>query len=683
MSLLKLPQALALGFALAAAALRGGVAGFVLEVRMANPTGGTAAVFYDIGQWYSQRDSVRVVVLPGDALRTYRFDLPPEPIHRLRFDLTDHAGVVRIGTMRLLTAEGRVLDRFGPESIRPMAHIEGIQMRDGVAQVRAGPGNPMVLIDREEQPVTERALGRWFIGPPTIFLLTAVVLAAMLWPLAAALRTLPGGGWVFAGTFLVVFGFRLHWLKIDSRPMPYWDEWEMVGRDLLMPLRAHVLDWQALFLPQSEHRTLVSRLAALAASIANGEWDPRVEMVLGAAMYAASLGLLCAAAAWRARWWWLGAAITVAIGACPFDSHNLLCGDQCQMYALNLMALVVLVLAAARPTPGVVGAFAAACVVSLFTMASGLVAPLLGAVVAGLNRGSGVPPLQRPSRSGGDAASTGRAAMVLIGLAAGIAGMLLYREAPFQGPEYARTWTQFAGALVARLSWPLRPGVVSAALVWLPWLAFAACIPFRRARTAFDLLLLALGLWLLANAAGLAHGRPFDAWPFNNKYYTAMLLVAPLAVFSVLRLRPPLVALAAGLIAVPLLVSTGRWLSASAALSAQYHRQQAAYADTVRPFLRTDDRARLTGTSFEKLPYWNGAELAAQLDSPLMQPWLPAVLRECLADRPGSPYPARIAPGPLTLLSRTLMKLGLALAAAGAAVLLMACAPSRRPTPPG
>ena len=59
--------------------------------------------------------------------------------------------------------------------------------------------------------------------------------------------------------------------------------------------------------------------------------------------------------------------------------------------------------------------------------------------------------------------------------------------------------------------------------------------------------------------------------------------------------------------------------------------------ETVRQFLRTDDSQALARQSSSELPYWNGAELGAQLDSPLMQPWLPAALRQNLSARAGGP----------------------------------------------
>jgi hypothetical protein len=631
---------------------------------MANPLGCTAALYYDVGQWYNERDSSRAEVVRGTELRTYRFHISPGVIRRLRLDPGYEPTTVTLGAIRLLGPNEQVVDAFGPESVRPMHHIVSYSASGGIASARLGPDNPMLLIDRPLQDKTAAALGLARIGEPMVLAIAALVLGAVVFSVGAALRLLPGerAAPLFWATFLIVLGARLAWLKAYGRPMPYWDEWETDGAGLLIPLKARALTWGSLFIPQSEHRTLVSRLVTLAGAILGGEWDPRVAMVAGAAMFASALGLLSAAcASLPLRLSVLASLALAVLGALPFDAHNLLCGDQCQMDALVLMAVTVLLLGAAPPTRLSLAAAAAASAVSVFTMASGFAAPLIAAAAV----------LWAPRATGGGRGALPHAAVFL---AAAVAGLALYRPAPFQGPTYAGMASVFLGALEARMAWPLAPGLLQAALVWLPLALFGGTLLLRmRTRGPLDAVVLGLGAWALVNAAGLAHGRPLDASPFDNKYYTTMALAvvaSGLGTLVLLSERRTRAAAAVAFIALsPALLSTAGLLARSPAEARGYWGLQASYDGYLRPYLRTGDRAILYDVAPDRLPYWNGAELAAQLDSPLMQPWLPAVLRRCLADRPGSPYRADEAPGWPLLLCRSAMKAGLLVAALGLALL--------------
>ena len=649
---------------------------FFLEVEMANPSGGSAAIYYDVGQWYNERDSFRIAVPASQRLETYRFAMPAAPIRRIRFDLTDRQSTVTVGRFRLLDDQGRVIDTFGPESVRPMHSIGGYRIEKGLAEVSTGSDNPMLLIDRPLQAETAKALGVPLIGSPALTLLLLCAFGIATFSVVVVLRSQPRPRFaasVFAGVFLVVFGVRLELLRQFSHPMPFWDEWEMDGADLLMPFASHSLDWGALFVPQSEHRTLVSRLITLVGAIYNGEWDPRLGMVAGAAMYASSVSLLCVvAAASRTRLWLAAAAVVVVAASFPMDARNLLCGDQCQMYALNASAVTVLCLAVAPPSSGSIAAAALASALSVFTMASGCVAPLLGAGIAAA-------PLLADRRN-----ATRRGALAAAFLCGGVAGVLLYRSAPFQGPTYAHSLHDFASALLARLAWPLSPSAFHVAFVWLPWTLLAGCLLARLRRPEpFDGFVAGLGLWVVANAAGLAHGRPFDHAPFDNKYYTSMGLVVPVAAFSLLQLvqsRRTLFAALAGLcVCCPAGASFVALLRQSHQSAANYSRQERAYDTYVEPFLLRGDRALLYELPGDKIPYWNGAELAAQIDSPFMQPWMPAVYRGDLAERPHPLLTGRQAPGPLTVACLLAMRVGLWIAGLGAASLCLITYRALRP----
>ena len=641
------------------------VSGFVLEVEAANPQGGNARLFYDVGQWYSVNDSCGVAMPPGKALQAYRFAIPAQPIKHLRFDPADRAAVVRIGRIRLLTAEGRELAAFGPERLVPMHSIAGFEMDGGVAQVTTGSDTPMLFIARPLQLETELALERRFVGPGQVLALAALVAALVAVGAVAAVRSLAASdrraGWVLAGSFLLVFGARLFWLKHYSRPLPFWDEWETDGIDLLIPLKGGFLDWQALFIPQGEHRILVTRLLNLAGTICNGEWDPRVGMTAGALLYAASVSLLCAGASKAGPLRGLAAATAIALWSClPFDVRNIYWGDQTQMYALNFMAVCVMAIAVSQEIGSLtwIGA-AAAALASLFTMGSGFLAPAVaGALCVGRLRAEGARRL-----------SVGVLGALFLAVAA--IGVCMYRDAPYQGPDYARTWARFWPAFVSRSAWPCPPAAAWSLVVWVPWLAAGVCAAAPRRISPLNWFAVGVGALVLLDAAGLAHGRPSDLRPFDSKYFTVMSLVIAASVLgsSTLMARwPAHRALTLAVLAISLgtVAAMGPTAIRSIQGSRDQHGERMANEKLVREFLETGDPARLRSTPYWELPYWNGAELADLLDSPSLQPLLPAEIRASAAGRPCARRPAPA--GFLTVACLFLMDSGLALFIGGIGV---------------
>lgn len=654
-----------LAFLLLATGAHGATTGFVLEIELANPQGGAAQLFYDVGQWYSVRDSARVEIPAGAELKPYRFAIPAKSIKRLRFDPADGAATLRIGRLRLLTSDGAELARFGADRLVPMHAITRLQVADGVATVETAADDPMLLIAQPLQAETARALDKSIVTAPAIIALAVVVFGALVWAVMGAVRVMADGGRgrVFVGSFLVVAGARLWWLKSYSLAMPFWDDWKTGAIDLLMPLRGGFLEWETLFAPHGEHRILVTRLITLVGSLLNREWDPRVAMTIGALFFAAAVGLLAAACAHAGRRGLIVVGGLLACACLPYDMRNIYWGDQSQMYALLLLAVTTLSLAGVSAVTRRVWIVAAAAgAVSLFTMGSGFVAPGIAAAVCVL----------RATRE----TEQRRGLLILAAIfgAFALAGMALYRSAPFQGSDYAHSWGQFLSALTGRAAWPLPPQPWWALVTWLPWLLVALGLVRTRRGGALEWLALGVGLWALVNAAGLAHGRPLEAPPFDSKYYTAMStgvfaallsVTALIARWSETRARATIAGLATLAVTIALL----RFGGAAVQESRDQFNARRAHDDVVRPFLASGDPTQLRATPWHHLPYWNGAELADLLDAPLLQPSLPTPLRAALARRPGSGFPPSPEPGPLTIAARTLMKLGLLFALSGVGLL--------------
>jgi hypothetical protein len=333
------------------------------------------------------------------------------------------------------------------------------------------------------------------------------------------------------------------------------------------------------------------------------------------------------------------------------------------MYALNLIALCTLSIAASEGADAItlLGACAAG-LTSLFTMGSGFLAPAIAAAIC----------LARWRRE----PLQGRHPVILCALFAGFAatGALLYREAPFQSTLYARTWADFWQPLVSRAAWPLPPRVGWAALAWVPCLAAGAAAVLRRRASVLDWFVVGIVAWALLDAVALAHNRPKDLPPFDPKYYTAMSLGVAASVVSAAAMitrwpaRRGLVVLCAAAS-----LATVVAMDAIAIRSVQASRDQLAdrvsFDRMVRRFLATGDPTQIQAQPYWKLPYWNGAELVGILDSPDLQPWLPAVYRRSAAQRPGSPIHGPQDAGALTIAARSLMKSGFCLFLVGAGIL--------------
>lgn len=628
--------------------------GFVLEIDVADARGGVVQLFYNTGYGYNQHDSLTAQLPAGDTLQTLKFQLPAAPIKHLRLDPSTGETTIRMGEWRLLTGDGRLLKRIGPERVRPMFDIKSIARENGVSVIHTGSTDPMLMLDEPTlHPLTHEALGRRSVGRAEVLAVGFVLFAALLFAVSGAFRAAAVGApgskptrfrpeWLcFAGVFLVVFGARLYWLAQYSRAMPFWDEWESDALYLLMPLSGGFLDWQALVIPQSEHRIVITRFITLVGSWLNGEWDPRIGMVAGAAMISAATALAAVTVMSAGRWiGGLAVIVMAAMMSLPFDQANILWGGQSQMYALNLLGLCTLLLAAA-PKPDLVTGLAAlaAGTLSLATMGAGFVAPAVAGGICALRF------MLEPERRRGIAALFG------IFVVVAVAGVLWREASHWHAGGYARTWAAFWKAFKGFAAWPLPGHGGTLVVLWLPWLAISMLAVLRKATGTLVWLAAGLGAWALLAAVGLAHGRPELAWPIDSKYFTALsfgtlasVLSTAALLQSLSRVWPKVVFATASLAAVVALLASGERGKGGAA---QHHYHWTEQDPLVHRFLATGDRALMQDVGAINAPYWNSAELAQRLESPLLQPLLPAELRKSLNQRPGMKLDD--SPGPLTV----------------------------------
>src|SRR5215471_14443296 len=85
--------------------------------------------------------------------------------------------------------------------------------------------------------------------------------------------------------FLVVLG--AHWWLIGEygTDVPWLDQWD-AEPGLYQSWQTGTLNIHAWFAPHNEHRIFFTRVLALGLFLLNRQWDPRLQMVVNAGLYA-------------------------------------------------------------------------------------------------------------------------------------------------------------------------------------------------------------------------------------------------------------------------------------------------------------------------------------------------------------------------------------------------------------
>lgn len=314
--------------------------------------------------------------------------------------------------------------------------------------------------------------------------------------------------------FLLVVGARWWLIARYGTDVPWLDQWDAEAAGLYQPWHAGTLSLHAWFAPHNEHRIFFTRALALGLLRLNGQWDPRLEMVTNAKIFAilsAVLFLLLR----RGRtpgfqiFCWV---LLAVLGCAPYGATNTLLGFQSQFYFLagfSLLSIYALV----NQRPGslwwIAGAIAGCA--ALVSMGSGYAAALavLGVLLCSIVR-SRKEFRQQLVRTW----PTALAAFAIV--AAGVA----LRSAP-AGHESlaAKSAGDFAAFFQACLSWPSSPMILFAIISWLPFALFLA--NYLRKQTPDDpgeRFILGIGLWVLLQAAALAMYRANSGEGLESRY---------------------------------------------------------------------------------------------------------------------------------------------------------------------
>jgi hypothetical protein len=156
--------------------------------------------------------------------------------------------------------------------------------------------------------------------------------------------------------------------------MPWLDQWDAGAQGLYQPWRTGTLHFQSLFAPHNEHPIFFTRVLALGLLWLNRQSDPRLQMVVNAALYAViAAGLFLILRRRRTPGFQVSCWVLLAVlCSAPYAATNTLLGFQSQFYFLAGFSLLAIHnLAASRPDSFSWAAGVVAGCAALVSMGSG------------------------------------------------------------------------------------------------------------------------------------------------------------------------------------------------------------------------------------------------------------------------------------------------------------------------
>lgn len=462
--------------------------------------------------------------------------------------------------------------------------------------------------------------------------------------LTSRTRLLALGVAIAAG--LLALGAKLVLIRSYGSDVPFFDEWDAIGRVLVIPDGAGRLTLADFFLPQNEHRIVLSRLLSFGLLRANGQWDPLLEMAAGAVLHSSFLVALLLFArriATGARFT-VVALLTTLLFVLAYDWENTLQGLQSAFYFLEWSALGMFLLCvpSAPLSRGWCLGFLVG-IAGLGTMSSGFFAAgvvlVLQAVRCILARRIGW--------------KDRAAAALLAGLC--VCGYLAISHPPGNELLRAESPWDWVVACATALSWPDLKLPVACVVLQLPILVLVARRIRERRIEGNEAVLFALAAWTWIQLAAIAFARGNHGMVASPRYMDLYALgsAANLLAIAILSRSGPGARLRVllGVLWISLF-TCGLWDLEGRAFSEyleQIPARKAAERQNMKLFLATGEASVLEKANPLEVPYPNPPVLASLLTYPAIREALPVGIRpsDPLTPEAGS---AGFRPAPLAQL---------------------------------
>lgn len=431
------------------------------------------------------------------------------------------------------------------------------------------------------------------------------------------------GQLLFALLCIVIVVPRWYYVENFAVALPFWDQWDAEWVGLLKRWTEGKLAVSDLWNNHNEHRIFPTRLLTLLSFEMTGTWsnltEIKINVFLGALTPILLIWLM-----YKSRelfsFRWLVVAVIIAGATFPLSWENLLIGFQSQFYFLNIFTLSALALAVFRPRDTwAMIVVSILCLLSVVTMASGLITPVAVAMVYAAD-----------GYIKNEWSSKKLIIMtILVILAAN--GFLTMPYIAGHNFLHAQNITEMIKTTIRIMGWPLTDHKLYIGLMWLPALITIPVLLFSHRFTRFDLLMFGCFIWTGAQVLALAYGRGHELFDISSRYTEVLHLGLAGNAWFVIRAteefylgkKAGIIVRAIGLIFfAALFISHAKRFPRDIVTMKEDHATRLIQTKNVYLYLKTHDKQHLVKPRMH-IPYPNAEKLQTILDDPELLKVLP------------------------------------------------------------
>lgn len=308
---------------------------------------------------------------------------------------------------------------------------------------------------------------------------------------------------------IIIVLARAYFVNQFAVALPFWDQWDAEGDQLLRLWAENSLHVSDLWHPHNEHRIFPTRLLGLLIFILTDQWNnltsAYVNIILAASIPASLLFILCRFEK-LANLRLLILLVIVAQFTLPFSFENMLIGFQSQFYFLILFSVCAFGVATTfqRGAWKIVGLIILS-LLCIFTSASGLITSLVVAGMLALDAH-----LKNRLRY---QEVTAIVTFIAIAAVAYITMPHIAAHDVFRADNIFE-WIKAAAHI---LSWPTKSYFLFV-LLWLPAIITMSALIRKRNFSDSDLFMAACFAWSFAQALAVAYGRGHELTSIPSRY---------------------------------------------------------------------------------------------------------------------------------------------------------------------